>query len=270
MVLKKIAQARVEQVEQLTGNTFRLTLLEPYVARNSNAGHFVNIQIPNNSDIFWRRPFSVHSTDPDKGTFQILFAAIGRGTASLTLVKPGDILDLIGPLGNSFSIPADANEIIIVAGGLGVAPFKLLLEDLRKIDAKKKLFYGVSAQEHFCCLEEFEALGAQLHLSTDDGSRGYHGLITEPLDEYLRHKENPGALHMFVCGPTPMMARVQELSEIYGVPAQVTVENMMACGFGACVGCPVRLANPPDEGTLYKLACKDGPVFNMDEILFDD
>ena len=265
-----MTEATVVKSEQLALNTYRLTFQDKTISQNSHAGNFINIQMPQKSNVFWRRPFSVHSTRPEENIFEILFSAIGRGTSVLKDVKVGETLNILGPLGNSFLLDQQLEEIIIVAGGLGVAPFKLLLKDAALLKIKKTLFFGVSSKNQFCCLDEFEKLGADLVLSTDDGTKGHKGFITGPLDEYLFQKAGSINIEMFVCGPTLMMQRVKELSQQYNIKAQVTVENVMACGFGACVGCPVTLARPTKDGTLYKLACKDGPVFNMNEILLND
>lgn len=267
---KEMTKVTVLKNEQMTEGTFRLTLENEHISQTSHAGNFINVKVPQCDRVLWRRPFSIHSTNPSQNSFQILINAIGRGTSVLKDIKSGESLDIIGPLGNSFSVSPNLNELIIVGGGIGIAPFKLLLEDAKDIDCKKTVFFGVDSKDQFCCLSEFEKLGASLILSTDDGSEGYKGFITSPLEQYLQNLENPNGVELFVCGPTPMMNTVKQISEKYSIKAQVTVENVMACGFGACVGCPVPLANPTEEGKLYKLACKDGPVFDMSEILLND
>jgi dihydroorotate dehydrogenase electron transfer subunit len=267
---KTQTQATVCKSEQLALNIYRITLEDKSISQFSHAGNFINIQIPQQGLVLWRRPFSIHSTNPHEHTFQILFSTSGRGTSILKDVKVGETLDIIGPLGNSFVLDSRLDEIIIVAGGLGIAPFKLLLEDAKPLNIKRTLFFGAGTASQFCCLDEFTELGAALELTTDDGTKGIKGLITVPLEEYLSSKTDSKNRELFVCGPTPMMQRVKELAEEYKIKAQVTVENVMACGFGACVGCPVPLAHPTDDGNLYKLACKDGPVFNMSEILLND
>ena len=266
-----LTEATVEHLETVAENTYRMCLFEPHIAQTSHAGQFVNIQIAQGATIFWRRPFSIHSTNPESGIFEILFNAVGRGTQVLKKNKNGAKLNLVGPLGNTFNHALHLEEIIIVAGGLGIAPFKLLLQDLKKQQLKKTVFFGVASTANLCCLDEFSRLGAECHISTKDGSKGYHGFVTDDLQNYL--EELPDSSHhreLLVCGPTPMLRKVQEIAQTFQINAQVSVENIMACGFGACMGCPVQLVHPHDDGKRYLLACKDGPVFNMGEILLND
>jgi dihydroorotate dehydrogenase electron transfer subunit len=265
-----MTKVKVLNNEQMADGTFRLTLENEHISQTSHAGNFINVKVPQCDRVLWRRPFSVHSTNPANKSFQILISAIGRGTSVLKDLKAGEFLDIVGPLGNSFYVRNDLKELIIVGGGIGIAPFKLLLEDAKNIPCKKTVFFGVGTEKQFCCLKEFEELGGELILSTDDGSKGYSGFVTTPLEQYLDKLDDKDGAELFVCGPTPMMNTVKQISEKHNIKAQVTVENVMACGFGACVGCPVPLANPTEEGKLYKLACKDGPVFDMSEILLND
>ncbi|NIA29490.1 MAG: hypothetical protein GWP06_06205, partial [Actinobacteria bacterium] len=140
-----LTEATVEHLETVAENTCRMRLYEPHIAQTSHAGQFVNIQIAQGATIFWRRPFSIHSTNPESGIFEILFNAVGRGTQVLKKNKNRAKLNLVGPLGNTFNHALHLEEIIIVAGGLGIAPFKLLLQDLRKQQLKKTVFFGVSS-----------------------------------------------------------------------------------------------------------------------------
>jgi dihydroorotate dehydrogenase electron transfer subunit len=263
-------QAPVLGVKQITDQIFCLTLSAPEWARAARSGHFVNVQVPQCGEVLWRRPFSVHDADPDKGTIDILFAAIGRGSHVLSLCKAGDVLSVLGLLGNYFTIPPDLKEIVIVAGGIGIAPFNLLLRQVQAWPGKKIVFYGVRTANQVCCIESLQQLGADVRISTEDGTLGQKGLITGPLEEHLASSAMSAGRMLYICGPTPMLRAVRELTQKYKTPAQVTVENKMACGFGACVGCPVELAQPRSDGQKYLLACKDGPVFPLEEILLND
>ena len=268
--MKKIALASVKSAVNVTSGTYRLRLNEPDISANARAGQFVNVVIPNCAGILWRRPFSVHCTDPAHGTFDLLFNAVGCGTRALKNIKPGEKLNILGPLGNTFAYSADLKEAILVAGGLGIAPFLLLCRELSDRQFNISLFYGVDTAHHFCCLDEFTDLGVTLHLTTEDGSKGKRGVITESLEIYLENLAQKAGRELFVCGPTPMLSKTRSLALDMGIRAQVSVENMMACGFGACMGCPVRKTTPSSDGQIYNLACTDGPVFYMDEICFDD
>jgi dihydroorotate dehydrogenase electron transfer subunit len=269
LTVKKMFQPEVVEVKECSKDIFLLRFYEPYIAQNSKSGQFVEIVAPRRNDILWRRPFSIHNTDSTSGIVDILFHAVGRGTEALAHLEKGEQLDVLGPLGRSFQYENNLQEAILVAGGLGIAPFKLMHQELSQKGVPMTLFYGVGSVDQFCDLDFYKA-HTNLQCSTVDGSFGHHGLITELLLEYLQTMGDRNNKTVYVCGPTPMMRRVQEIVQEYKVDAQVTLETIMACGFGACVGCAVRMAKPQPGVKEYYLACKDGPVFNMEEIIIDD
>ena len=259
----------VRGVEEIARDTYILSFEDADTSRSVRAGQFLEIKVPHCAEILWRRPFSVHNTHPQKNTVDVLFRAVGCGTRSLAHLTPGMELDVLGPLGNHFYYEREMREAIVVAGGLGIAPFMLMMRELEQREIPTQIFYGAGSADQFCDLQAFERY-ATLHLSTVDGSLGKRGLVTEMLSDYLdRNRDNHGK-SLFVCGPTPMLHKVKEIAEYHGTAAQASVETVMACGFGACVGCAVPMANPVPGQKEYFLACKDGPVFDMSEIRIDD
>ena len=269
MMKKKLYQSKVVSVHQCARDIFLLRLHEPALAADSRSGQFVEIQTPQHPDILWRRPFSIHNTVPDEGLVEILFHAIGRGTQALAKTKAGSIVDILGPLGRSFEYEDNLKHALVVAGGLGIAPFKLMQRELARRGVPMTLFYGVGSADQLCDVAFFREQ-TDLRVSTIDGSQGFHGLVTDLLVDYLQKCDSLEGKTVYVCGPTPMMQRVQEIVTRFDIPAQVTLETIMACGFGACVGCVVRMAQPQRGEKEYFLACKDGPVFKMNEIIIDD
>ncbi len=265
---KKLFQPSVAEVKRVAKDIYLLQFHEPYLSRNARAGQFIEIKAPFRPDILWRRPFSIHNVNPGDGAVEILFHALGRGTEALTRLGRGDAIDILGPLGNSFNYGDELREAIIVAGGLGIAPFRLMQRELALKKVPITMFYGVGGDEQFYDLGFFEA-HTNLKLSTIDGSRGYKGVVTDLLSEYLEACDNLTHKAVYVCGPTPMLRRVREIVRQYRIPTQVSVETIMACGFGACVGCAVPLAHPQPGVKEYVLACKDGPVFNIEEIVIN-
>jgi dihydroorotate dehydrogenase electron transfer subunit len=249
--------------------TNRMQISAPAWAAHTHAGHFVNVLLPQAGELLWRRPYSVHGANRALGTIELLFNTTGRGSRALSLLTAGCSLELLGLLGNTFTFPENMQQVVIVAGGLGIAPFRLLLQDLADRPIRKTVFYGASTAARLCCLPELSELGAEVHISTDDGTAGNKGFVAADLEKHISVATHPGSM-LYVCGPTPMMRQVQELAQRYRLTGQVTVENKMACGFGACMGCPVELAYPQPDGKRYLLACKDGPVFSLDEILLND
>ena len=262
-------QPEVVSVQECAKDIHLLQFYEPSMARQAQSGRFIEIKAPNRRDLLWRRPFSIHDAQPENGLVEILFHAVGRGTEALAHMQKGDQLDVFGPLGKSFQYDQNLREAIIVAGGLGIAPFKLMQRELAQRGVSMTLFYGVGIADQFCCLDFFSD-NTTLNLSTVDGSKGSRGLVTELLSDYLSSLDNFDRKTIYVCGPTPMMRRVQEIVHEYKISAQVTLETIMACGFGACVGCAVPMAFPQPGIKEYFLACKDGPVFNMEEIILND
>ena len=260
----------VQSINHVAEETYNITLYGPYIAGLAHAGQFINISVPRVNDILWRRPFGIHRTNAEEGTFDIVFKVIGRGTKALMQVKTGEKLDIIGPLGNHFSYPPDLKEAIMVAGGLGIAPFPMLIQDTQNHKLQHTLFYGTKSKDQFCCLDFFEKSVHDLRLTTEDGTIGEKGLITDSLERYLKGLDTKEGKYIYVCGPTPLLAKVKQLASHFNIRAQVSVETIMACGFGACMGCPVPLEKPTKDGRKYLLACKDGPVFNMEDIIIDD
>ena len=265
---KKLLQARVAEVRKVARDIYLLQFHEPYISRNARAGQFIEIKAPFRPDILWRRPFSIHDVNPDAAVVEILFHAVGRGTEALARLGGGDVIDVLGPLGAGFHYDDELREAIVVAGGLGVAPFRLMQRELASRGVPMTMFYGVGAEDQFYGVDFFDAY-ADLNLCTVDGSRGYKGVVTDLLIEYLYTCDDLSHRAVYVCGPTPMLRRVQKIVRQHQVPAQVSVETVMACGFGACVGCAVPMANPQPGVKEYYLACKDGPVFNMEEIVIN-
>lgn len=269
MLHKKLYHSRLESISLVARDTYLLSFKNQELSRSVSAGHFIEVKVPHCAEILWRRPFSIHDVNPEKGLVYVLFHAVGRGTFALTLLEKNCDLEVLGPLGNHFAINENVQEVIAVAGGLGIAPFMLMQRQLRQRNIPMRLFYGVGSKDQFCGLEQFEKVST-LHLSTDDGSSGHHGLVTELLADYLDKNSDHTSKLLCVCGPTPMMRVVQDITQQYKIAAQVSVETIMACGFGACVGCAVPMTHPESGKKEYYLACKDGPVFDINEIIIND
>ena len=200
------------------------------------------------------RPMAVYRTRPVAGgaEVEVLYQAVGRGTALLAEAKPGERVRLVGPLGRGFPLPD--RRSVLVGGGTGIASlFELASRSPR---GTIELILGARSEAGLLGLADFQALGAPLSLTTEDGSAGEKGLVSAPLQRAL---EAGGVDAVYACGPTPMMARCAELAAKHGIRCLVSLENTMACGFGVCLGCAAPRAS---EG--YALVCRDGPVFEAD------
>ncbi len=251
---------------------FEIILEAPQIAEEALPGNFVQILYDQSFNPYTRRPFSVFHSDPTNGRISILYLARGVFTKGLRDKIPGQKLSLIGPLGNSFkpSIKPDVSHIL-VAGGVGAPPLYFLAREIKSDPSKKcrvEVINGARTQDLLVAVDEFSELGAEVRCTTDDGSRGVKGIVTDVLKEML--EERSGEVCVYSCGPTPMLRTVGELCVQQGVNCQLSVETMMPCGMGVCMGCVVKIKDSSSEtGWTYKRSCCEGPVFQADEIIWD-
>jgi dihydroorotate dehydrogenase electron transfer subunit len=243
-----------------------LTCSDHYAS--AKPGQFVMLGFAGQTDPLLHRPFSIHNLLISNGVvhgFELLYKVVGSATASLAKRKAGDNVDIFGPLGTGFLIPSGAKRVFVVAGGVGVAPLVFLVSDFhrKKVDLSNyRVFIGGRTKEDLLCRNEFLELGVSVLATTDDGSLGDQCLVTHPLDKAMGQTV-PDAI--VACGPMDMLACVVGIAEKHRVPCQVSIETMMACGMGACLGCAVE---PRIEGEHYFHACMDGPVFPAEALKF--
>lgn len=227
-------------------------------------GQFVMLRLSERSVPFLRRPFSIHGKiDADNGGpgIEILYKVVGQGTQILSEYRRGDRVEILGPLGNGFSHEKGRQRVAIVAGGIGVAPMPFLLSFLRRqgVDPQQcSVFLGARTANDLLCTEDFSRMGIPAIVTTDDGSAGDQCFITHPLEKAM--EERPADV-IYACGPLEMLKCVVGIAEKHGVPCQVSIETVMACGMGACLGCAVETRI---DSARYMHACVDGPVFNAE------
>lgn len=250
--MPKFVQAlTVSRVHFLTEGCFVMDLRCPAPFPVFEAGQFVQVRMPQAEGVYLRRPFSVYSTDKLAGTFSILVKIVGKGTQALSLLKAGDPLDVIYPLGNSFSMPK-SGKALLVGGGVGIAPLLMQARALHEAGIAIDLVAGGRTSSDLYAPEAFDGL-AGIHLCTDDGSLGHHGLVTtHPI---LQHHLQDYAF-VYSCGPDPMMRAVARLCFPLGVRCEVSLEHLMACGFGVCLCCVASTR----AGNVT--TCVEGPVFD--------
>jgi dihydroorotate dehydrogenase electron transfer subunit len=228
------------------------TFREPDIAAAARPGQFVNVRATGLSDPLLRRPFSICAVDRAAGTFSILIKVIGPGTRLLAALPPGAPVDMLAPLGKSFEWTW-ARRMMLVAGGVGIAPMLFLAQEVRERQpdpAPEIIFcYGARTAGEFVLLDRIAPLEDRLVLTTDDGSRGERGLVTAAAERFFAPD-----LSIFTCGPNPMMNDLLRRMRRAGLEGQVSLENQMGCGIGACQGCVV----PTRRG--YIRICCDGPV----------
>ena len=245
--------SRIFANDRLTADVFRLTVHAPESAAAAAPGQFVMVQVSSSLDPLLRRPFSIHSRGAD-GSISLLFKVVGRGTELLAKARPGDTLDLLGPFGMGFDLSAAEKPVCLIGGGMGIAPLLFLAQEL---PGRKHALLGARNRDELAPLAKFFAdIGCAVQLATDDGSLGHHGFIPDLLDEVL-----PDVSQVCTCGPSPMMRGVARKCRAAGVSCQVSLETHMACGMGVCLGCAV-----PGRNGSYVHVCKEGPVFNSEEL----
>jgi dihydroorotate dehydrogenase electron transfer subunit len=236
----------------------------PELAAVARPGHFVNVLTAERTDPLLRKPFSIYTVDRERGQISLLYSVVGPTTQGMARKRPGDTLDLVGPLGGQVFRPDSRPDAlhVLVGGGYGVPPLVFLSRELHRADAKPKLVFIVGARRKdlLLCEAELQAAGIDTRAATEDGSHGTAGRVTDVLAPLLaEHSGRP--VTVYCCGPTPMMRAVGELCRSLQVPCQLSVEVAMPCGIGVCMGCVLDLA----DGRRVR-CCVDGPVFEASEV----
>lgn len=243
--------------QPLTKGYLHLRAYAPEVARDIQPGQFVQVKVRPGMQPLLRTPLSIHDASAEHGWLDLLYRILGESTQLLSEMKSGDSLDLLGPLGHGFSLPEAGYEAWLLAGGIGVAPLYYLATQLLLQGYTTRLLYGVRTASELVRAEDFQKLGVQVYTSSDDGSTGFRGTVVQ-LAESI---DLPKHVKLYACGPRPMLRAVDELAVRRGLPAELSLEEYMACGIGACLGCACAMR----EGG-YAHVCTDGPVFRGGEV----
>lgn len=254
--MKNIENAIVVDSKQISANIFDLTIKAPEIAEGAKAGQFVEIY-PNDKSLILPRPISICEINKDMGTLRLVYQVVGKGTDLFSKLEEGDEIRVIGSCGNGYSL-SDKEEHLLVGGGIGVPP---LLQTLKELKGNKTVILGFRSGSFL--VEEFEKYGAKVYVATDDGSVGFKGNVVELL-KTLDLKPDV----IYSCGPKIMLKFLSEFADENNIPCQVSMEERMACGIGACVGCVVKIKSEEDDWT-YKKVCKDGPVFDSKEVIWE-
>jgi dihydroorotate dehydrogenase electron transfer subunit len=261
MTVQQVA-AEVTRIERVAHVTFRLDLRAPAIAAAAAPGQFVMVGplSPNSSDPFLNRPLSIAGIGSPE-TIELIFGVVGHGTELLSRVTRGQRIGLLGPQGRGFSTPHAGQRLMLVAGGLGIAPLRFLALSAADQGARVTLLYGARTKTQLVPLAELTQRMIDVRLATEDGSAGARGMVTDVLAELLSH-EAPGVTmgRIAACGPMPMMRTVADLGAHASWPVEVSLESHMACGVGACLGCAIDLPSGK------RRACVDGPVFVAEEV----
>ncbi|HSV43373.1 MAG TPA: dihydroorotate dehydrogenase electron transfer subunit [Candidatus Bathyarchaeia archaeon] len=256
--MKKIHNRyRIISNQKISDRFVHLVLDAPSVVASCRPGQFVNVRVTEKLDPVFRRPFGIYRAQTN---LEILYEVVGKGTGILAAKKAGEEIDILGPLGNGFALPGkEISQIVLVAGGMGIAPLLALADTLKNSGKKLMLFYGGRTKEYLFDMKPFEDDGCKIHIATDDGSAGAHGRVSVLFDKIPTGK---GTL-IYTCGPRPMLKSVQSFAKENFLSGQCSCEEVMACGIGACLGCVIKTVSG------YQTVCHDGPVFDLQEVIFE-
>ncbi|MHB1420893.1 MAG: dihydroorotate dehydrogenase electron transfer subunit [Bacillota bacterium] len=264
----------VKEVGEVISNTlvtksyYHLVVQLPCITGQAKPGQFAHVLCngDENVDPLLRRPLSFHWVDKPCGYAGFLYQVVGKGTRRLSQRKPGDLLDVIGPLGNGFPLKLAGKRIGLVGGGMGVAPLLFLTRETLNAGGEFELtvFIGTRSESNLVAVDDFCRLGVQVQVATDDGSYGRQGTVTALVGEAMKQEQFD---HIIGCGPHPMLKALQEIATRAGVPCHISLEERMACGVGACRGCVVKRQVSPSGNWEYANVCDEGPVFDAREVV---
>ncbi len=245
---KQITDFKIVNKKVYNESYFAMTLQHPSTLPEIEAGQFVEVEIPGNKNVMLRRPISIHDVDIEKNQLTILVQVVGKGTKTLSQMEVGETLNLVYPLGRGFS--QEGKNVLLVGGGAGIAPMLHLSKCLSDKGTHCTILLGGRSAAMIPVQDEFRPYG-DVYFATEDGSLGEKGLVTQHSIFDAKYD------HIYTCGPTPMMKAVAHHAMEKCIECEVSLENMMACGVGACLCCVVD----SDDG--HKCVCKEGPVFNI-------
>lgn len=259
-------QTVIIQNEQVGPNLFLMRLDAPGISAQALPGQFVHMKIPDREAHILRRPFSLYAADANKGTLDILYQAVGGGSTYMTSLACGREVDIIGPVGNTWTFPDATQRALLIGGGVGAAPLYMLAEKMIASRVVVDTVIGAQTKDALVCHERYDALmstcgtnSSSTRCSTDDGSFGYAGFCTGLVKDLLEKNHYDYAA---ICGPEPMMKNVLGLFEGLDTACQISMEKRMACGIGACLSCIVETTDG------LKRACVDGPIFDASKVVF--
>jgi dihydroorotate dehydrogenase electron transfer subunit len=258
-VMKEIKHAMIQENRMIAPGMYSMTLQAEDIAKLAKPGQFVNLYCKGEARLL-PRPISICEINKEEGTINLIYAVVGKGTGEFSQLEEGDTVEVLGPLGNGFMIDENKKKHIVVGGGVGTPP---LLELVKHLKGEIDVYLGF--RSYPILVEDFESLGARVHIATEDGSVDFKGNVLE-----LMKKENANGDIIYACGPKPMLKAVSEWAASNDIPMQVSLEERMACGIGACVGCVCKTKKKEDKDWQHRKVCKDGPVFWHTEVIWDE
>ena len=257
--MAKLVEAQLIKKEQLLPDIYRFTIDSFDIATNAKPGQFLEIRVTEGTEPFLRRPISIHQVNPEQNTVSFIFQVKGKGTVLLAKKKEGDIIDILGPLGYGTFQIQEKEKVAILGGGIGVFPLYDLAKQLQQKGNIVDIYLGYRSKEQVVLENEFQKVASNLVITTDDGSYGTKGLAIACLKQHIHDYTM-----IYGCGPLPMLQALQKTTKEEGIPCQISLEERMGCGIGACLGCAVKIVSGKQE--RYGHVCKEGPVFFANDV----
>lgn len=258
-MIQRVAQ--VAAYRRLGDEYHSLTVSTPEIAEAARPGQFINIRPPEHCSFILRRPFSIYRVNGGDraATVEVVFDIRGPGSAVLASLRSSDAVDIVGPTGRAFTIPRRQHSCLLVGGGVGATPLFFLADELRAAGKRVDILWGARRGARLVNPMEAGQLGETAQMSTEDGSVGYRGMVTDLLPLMMGRC---GTEVIYACGPAPMLAAVSRFGLEHGIPVQVAMEELMGCGFGVCMSCVAPVWNREGTKVMRVRTCVDGPVFN--------
>lgn len=254
---------KISNKKEIAPGIIDMRIISQEIAQQAKPGQFLNIKCDNGLNAILRRPISICDVDVEKNEVRFVFQIKGEGTKLLASKTIGDCIDILGPLGTSYTLETKYAKPLLIGGGIGVFPLLMLA---KSISAQNITAYlGFRNKDMVVLEEDFNKVCSEMQIATDDGSYGYKGYVTQLMKEKLKQGKTD---IVYACGPQPMLKMVNSICKTYAVPCQISLEQRMGCGIGACLVCACKIKS--DSDWEYKHVCKDGPVFWGNEVMFDE
>ena len=252
--------------KKINATDYKLVLSVPEIVEETKPGQFLHVKCGAGLEPLLRRPLSVHRYNDETGELVILYRVFGKGTEILAKRQSGEEIDVMGPIGNGFDLNNLKEKIMVLGGGIGAAPLMALIDELVGLEKEVTVLIGANQKEELFCQSRLEELPVDLKVATTDGSYGYPGYVTGLLAEELETSDYD---QIFACGPTPMLIAMEPIIADKDIEVQLSLEERMGCGTGACLSCVCKVKVENEEGFEYKKVCTDGPVFKADEVILN-
>ena len=252
-------KAKLIEKKELTHGIFKFSVQADEIVEKSKPGQFIEIRVSDNTEPFLRRPISIHNLCKESGKLEFIFQVKGKGTTILSSKNEGDLIDIVGPLGNGTFKYDNYSNLAVIGGGIGIFPLYELAKKAVNDGKIVNTYLGFRNKDLVVLEDEFRKVSTNLILTTDDGSYANKGFAIDFLKKDI---EDGKVDSIFACGPLPMLRAIQKLASDKNIPCQISLEENMGCGLGVCLGCAVKTAESPKEAPQYVNVCKAGPVFN--------